>query len=117
MVFNNDVSTMAPYTMTDLWCIVGWIIVILIGIGIAIGFNYFRKPKVKPEVAICVKCMFCVQITGIMSKGKETNYRCRLPDDMVHTDFITGKVEYPKYSCWDRNKNGVCAHYEKRWLK
>ena len=29
---------------------------------------------------------------------------CRLPNDMVRTDFVTGKVEYPKYNCGLRNQ-------------
>jgi len=115
---NNDISVSLPYvyTTTDLMFILGWIVVGFIVLGIAFWYEN-REPKVKPRVAICVKCRFCVMTTGVMSKGKETKYRCRLPNDMKHTDFITGKIEYPKYSCRDRNACGACPHYQrKQWL-
>ncbi len=81
------------------------------------GRRVWKVRKVKPQIAICTKCKYVVKTSRLMSKGMEKVHRCRLSIDMVHTDFVTGKVTYPKYSCRDRNQQGTCTYYKKVWWR
>jgi hypothetical protein len=88
------------------------IICLCIGfVATIVGFAFWckiRKPKPKPNVIICVKCKFCIE---------PTQPRCRLPDDPFRIDYVTGKVEYPSFSCHRYNSYGKCKHYQKVWWR
>jgi hypothetical protein len=74
-----------------------------------------RKPKVKPRIAICVKCKYCVRTRWWDARIRST--KCRTPNDPTTINYITGKKAYPKFSCVDRNLDGTCVEFKKKWWR
>jgi hypothetical protein len=96
--------------------LITFVITIMAAIGGAIWYDCFRKPEVKPRIAICKKCRYVIKKPRIGFRGREVKYLCCTPTDMVKVDCITGKKEYAKYQCVGRNERGACPQFKRRWL-
>lgn len=92
------------------------ILIGLIGFCFVFWYNELRKPKVKPRVAICAKCKYCVRTRWYQARI-QSKLRCRAASDPTPINYITGKKAYPKFDCGLRNGHGTCVEYKKAWWR
>ena len=115
MVFNNDVVSAAELVSNEFVALILFLVVILICLGIAFWYDVLRKPKVKPWVAICWKCKYCIKQRRC--NGYATKVSCLTPRDKRVLNYVTGKVYQPTFSCVNRNEQGTCRDYKKVWWR